>query len=121
MWISFPSSDKALLKSKDLEWYFFCSQKKKYHNGVRTNRATECGYWKATGQDRSVMYNQRLVGKIKTLVFHLGRAPKGERTDWVMHEYRIEDADLGDVAQVIAYPMLYCFFSLSAVCYLLFV
>ncbi|XP_057519925.1 NAC domain-containing protein 92-like [Amaranthus tricolor] len=25
----------------------------------------------------------------KTLVFYLGRSPKGEKTNWIMHEYRL--------------------------------
>nr|GMD58439.1 BTB/POZ domain-containing protein At2g13690 [Ipomoea batatas] len=55
------------------------------------NRSTETGYWKTTGRDRPVIYNERTVGMVKTLIFHEGHAPKGNRTDWVIHEYRIED------------------------------
>ncbi|MCH97340.1 NAC domain-containing protein [Trifolium medium] len=69
---------------------------KKYSVGGRMNRATEIGYWKTTGKDRSIQHNNQLVGMIRTLVFHIGKAPKGDRTDWVMHEFRLEDKYLAD-------------------------
>nr|WLO57465.1 NAC transcription factor 6 [Rheum palmatum] len=82
------------LKSRDLEWYFFSVLDKKYGNGSRTNRATVEGYWKTTGKDRPVQHKCRVVGMKKTLVFHSGRAPRGERTNWVMHEYKLADEEL---------------------------
>ncbi|KAL8124603.1 hypothetical protein AgCh_012303 [Apium graveolens] len=80
----------GMAKMGEDEWYFFCVKDKKYPTGSRTNRATEAGYWKATGKDKEIYRSKKLVGMKKTLVFYKGRAPRGHKTNWVMHEFRLE-------------------------------
>lgn len=77
------------------EWYFFSHKDKKYPTGTRTNRATVAGFWKATGRDKAVYDRAKLIGMRKTLVFYKGRAPNGQKSDWIMHEYRLESEENG--------------------------
>ncbi|XP_022748831.1 NAC domain-containing protein 2-like [Durio zibethinus] len=74
------------------EWYFFSPRERKYPNGSRPNRAAGSGYWKATGADKPIG-QPKPAGIKKALVFYSGKAPKGEKTNWIMHEYRLADVD----------------------------
>ena len=73
------------------ERYFFSTREAKYPNGNRLNRATGSGYWKATGIDKQIVTcrSNQVVGMKKTLVFYRGKPPRGSKTDWIMHEYRL--------------------------------
>ncbi|XP_065862138.1 NAC domain-containing protein 72 isoform X2 [Euphorbia lathyris] len=78
---------KAIFGEK--EWYFFSPRDRKYPNGSRPNRVAGSGYWKATGTDKVITTEGRRVGIKKALVFYVGKAPKGTKTNWIMHEYRL--------------------------------
>ncbi|PWA17131.1 NAC domain-containing protein [Artemisia annua] len=77
----------------DQEWYFFSPRDRKYPNGMRPNRAATSGYWKATGTDKPILSStgDQKVGVKKALVFYGGKPPKGIKTNWIMHEYRLVD------------------------------
>lgn len=77
----------------DQEWYFFSPRDRKYPNGARPNRAATSGYWKATGTDKPIVTagsTQKIAVK-KALVFYSGKPPKGIKTNWIMHEYRLTE------------------------------
>ncbi|KAK8587500.1 hypothetical protein V6N13_086484 [Hibiscus sabdariffa] len=72
------------------ERYFFSMKEAKYRTGNRINRASASGYWKASGSDKQIISRRyQVAGMRKTLVFHTGKPPHGSRTDWIMHEYRL--------------------------------
>ncbi|KAK9273219.1 hypothetical protein L1049_018026 [Liquidambar formosana] len=81
---------------REKEWYFFTPRDRKYRNGTRPNRAAGDGYWKATGCDHEIKQTKKgedavVVGLKKSLVFYMGRPPRGIKTNWIMHEYRLND------------------------------
>ncbi|KAI5665309.1 hypothetical protein M9H77_24632 [Catharanthus roseus] len=77
----------------DEEWYFFTPRDRKYPNGMRPNRMAGSGYWKATGIDKPIVAScgSKVIGVKKALVFYTGKPPKGNKTDWTMHEYRLPE------------------------------
>ncbi|KAG5041397.1 hypothetical protein JHK82_013504 [Glycine max] len=81
------------------ERHFFSPKEAKYRNGNRMNRTTKCGYWKATGSDKRISSSTStcngIVGVRKTLIFYEGKSPKGSRTHWVLHEYRLVSVETG--------------------------
>ncbi|XP_061349676.1 NAC domain-containing protein 2-like [Gastrolobium bilobum] len=76
------------------EWYFFTPRDRKYPNGVRPNRAAGSGYWKTTGTEKPILTScgDKNIGLKKALVFYKGHPPKGYKTDWIMHEYKLHDS-----------------------------
>lgn len=78
------------------EWYFFSPRDRKYPKGERPNRAAGLGYWKATGIDKPIFssFGSKQIGVKKSLVFYVGRPPKGEKTGWYMNEYRLLDSSI---------------------------
>ncbi|KAH6822412.1 NAC Apical domain transcriptional regulator superfamily protein [Perilla frutescens var. hirtella] len=84
-----------LATTGEKEWYFYCPRDRKYRNSARPNRVTGAGFWKATGTDRPIYSSSssdgssKCIGLKKSLVFYKGRAARGTKTDWMMHEFRL--------------------------------
>ncbi|XP_047321050.1 protein FEZ-like [Impatiens glandulifera] len=81
----------TLASTGEKEWYFYCPRDRKYRNSARPNRVTGAGFWKATGTDRPIYSSDcnKCIGLKKSLVFYRGRAARGIKTDWMMHEFRL--------------------------------
>ncbi|XP_019052004.1 PREDICTED: protein SOMBRERO-like isoform X2 [Nelumbo nucifera] len=61
-------------------WYFFSSE---------DPAATGIGYWKATGVDHRILSNSHTTACKTILEFYTGQAPNGNKTNWMMHQYKI--------------------------------
>ncbi|XP_058103351.1 NAC transcription factor 29-like [Magnolia sinica] len=75
------------------EMYFFTQRERKCEGGSHPDIKAANGYWKATGGNTKVTDGDKTVGYKMSLKFHKGKAPKGEKTDWLMEEYRIDEVD----------------------------
>ncbi|KAK9072164.1 hypothetical protein SSX86_008596 [Deinandra increscens subsp. villosa] len=104
---------QSKLKTGDRQWFFFSPRDRKYPNGGRSSRATMHGYWKATGKDRIIKRKSASAGIKKTLVYYQGRAPSGLRTDWVMHEYTLDEEELKRCSNAQEHFALYKMFKKS--------
>ncbi|CAG7891476.1 unnamed protein product [Brassica rapa] len=76
-----------LMKTKHQEWFFFTTPPEKH--GKRENNK---GYWIQKGEDKKIKRgDNQLIGMVKRLLFNRGCAPNGQRTYWVIREYRLVD------------------------------
>ncbi|PIN05490.1 hypothetical protein CDL12_21971 [Handroanthus impetiginosus] len=76
------------------QWFFFIPrQEREARGGIRPNRLTKEGYWKATGSPGEVYSSQnQRIGSKKTMVFYEGRAPNGRKINSrKMNEYKVFD------------------------------
>ncbi|KAK2406696.1 NAC domain-containing protein [Trifolium repens] len=80
----------SMIKSDDQQWFFLCPLNYKHAKSKKIKRATEFGFWKATGKDRKITITgtNKVIGIKKTLVYYQGRvAGDAKKTNWVIHEY----------------------------------
>ncbi|KAI7745186.1 hypothetical protein M8C21_023294 [Ambrosia artemisiifolia] len=77
---------KAMMEGK--KWYYYSRRTQK--------RITENGYWKAwDGEEEIISSNgdHKRIGVKKYYVFHIGEAPQGHKTNWIMEEFRVVDSN----------------------------
>ncbi|KAL5759392.1 hypothetical protein ACOSP7_017916 [Xanthoceras sorbifolium] len=52
---------------------------------VKQERTTKSGHWESSGPDEPIMHDNKIVGFKRLFVFYSGE----ERSNWIMHEYRV--------------------------------
>lgn len=52
-----------------------------------TKTDAENGFWRSTGEACEIYSTSTIIGLRKTLRFYEGRAPAGQKTNWMMQEY----------------------------------
>ncbi|KAK6151467.1 hypothetical protein DH2020_014102 [Rehmannia glutinosa] len=87
-----PDNLTGMFKSFKGHWYFFTPRDKKYKNGTRPSRSAGDGFWKATGSDKPIIYDNEEIGYKKSLVFYKGKHPGDIKTDWIMNEFTVKNS-----------------------------
>ncbi|KAF9612417.1 hypothetical protein IFM89_039450 [Coptis chinensis] len=77
-----------------------------YFSTLEEPKATECGYWKVTGECHRISTNSSTIGSRLTLEFYTGQPPYGIKTNWVMHDYRINQKGLCEISNAKVFPSL---------------
>ncbi|KAF9599729.1 hypothetical protein IFM89_001675 [Coptis chinensis] len=74
------------LAGGNYKWYYFSRRTQ--------SRISNNGYWQPLGVDEPIISSSsgKKVGMKKYLIFCLGEAPMGIKTNWMMHEYRLSDS-----------------------------
>ncbi|XP_022842757.1 NAC domain-containing protein 90-like [Olea europaea var. sylvestris] len=95
-----PQYAGELCRGDPEQWFFFFPKQEREARGGRPNRLTMEGYWKATGSPGDVYSsNGTIIGRKRTMVFYVGRAPNGTKTSWKMNEYKA--IELGEASSSI--------------------
>ncbi|KAK9949932.1 hypothetical protein M0R45_005441 [Rubus argutus] len=92
----------TMADSSDMQWYFFSPRVYKYSNSPRTNRTTQQGSWKIQGKDRGIKAggSKAEIGRKRTLTFYQRGEPKAKKTNWVIHEYYLTQANSDPPKQI---------------------
>ncbi|KAI4367525.1 hypothetical protein MLD38_023255 [Melastoma candidum] len=85
----------SIIRSKDPEWWFLSTLEYKPANSDKFDRRTSTGSWKITGNPMEIRdrVGNRLIAVKRNLVFCENQ--KNEKTNWVIHEYHLQDDSLG--------------------------
>ncbi|KAF8034084.1 hypothetical protein BT93_C0383 [Corymbia citriodora subsp. variegata] len=84
-----PQLAGELCREDKEQWFFFAPMQEREARGGRPSRSMTTGYWKATGSPGYVYSSEnKVIGVKKSMVFYVGKAPKGRKTQWKLNEYR---------------------------------
>ncbi|KAF8018044.1 hypothetical protein BT93_H3063 [Corymbia citriodora subsp. variegata] len=84
-----PQLAGELCREDKEQWFFFAPMQEREARGGRPSRSMATGYWKATGSPSYVYSSDnKVIGVKKSMVFYVGKAPKGRKTQWKLNEYR---------------------------------
>ncbi|KAK3408238.1 NAC domain-containing protein 90 [Eucalyptus grandis] len=84
-----PQLAGELCREDREQWFFFAPMQEREARGGRPSRSLATGYWKATGSPSYVYSSDnKVIGMKKSMVFYVGKAPKGRKTQWKLNEYR---------------------------------